>query len=185
MKSFEVAANDVWTYSSYRLHPSLWKRSMQWGLIGLLLWLSHAAAQESDKETDSDPSSTEPDSAEADENADEEIIVYGKREVDRRRRILDAELESSGYRQGKRKGDKVVYRPDGLAPQCRCSRFWLGRLKENPSSFRTLDWRTPRQQMAVLILYSTLRVDVHSCFRLVDYKKARSTLEDGSGGQPY
>ena len=85
---------------------------MQWGLIGLFFWLGYATAQESDKETDSDPSSTEPDSTEADEEADEEIIVYGKREVDRRRRILDAELESSGYRQGKRKGDKVVYRPE-------------------------------------------------------------------------
>ena len=82
--------------------------------------MGHATAQESDENTESDSSSNEPDSPETDEEADEEIIVYGKREVDRRRRILDAELESSGYRQGKRKGDKVVYRPDGLAPQRRC-----------------------------------------------------------------
>ena len=44
--------------------------------------------------------------------ADEEITVYGKREVDRRRNLLDNQLESNGYRTGKRKGDKMVYRPE-------------------------------------------------------------------------
>ena len=52
--------------------------------------------------------------------------------------------------------------------------------KENPTSFRTLDWRTPRQQMAVLVLHSTLRVDVYSCFGLADYKTTSPTLKDGS-----
>ena len=83
---------------------------MQWGLIGFLLWLSNATAQESGDEPEDSVSSTE--SNDDSETADEEIIVYGKREVDRRRRILDAELKNSGYRQGKRKGDKVVYRPE-------------------------------------------------------------------------
>ena len=84
---------------------------MQWGLIGLLLIaLNGATAEEPDSE-DSDTASSSSDTEQA-ETADEEITVYGKREVDRRRRILDAELESSGYRQGKRKGDKVVYRPE-------------------------------------------------------------------------
>jgi len=83
---------------------------MQWSLVGLLFWWGGASAQESDVDSNSDPSSTE--SPETSEEADEEIVVYGKREVDRRRRLLDAELESSGYRQGKRKGDKVVYRPE-------------------------------------------------------------------------
>ena len=83
---------------------------MQWGLIGLFFGsLTSASAQESESD-DADTASDE--STEQTETADEEITVYGKREVDRRRRILDAELESSGYRQGKRKGDKVVYRPE-------------------------------------------------------------------------
>ena len=43
---------------------------------------------------------------------DEEITVYGKREVDRRRNLLENQLEDNGYRTGKRKGDKVVYRPE-------------------------------------------------------------------------
>ena len=86
---------------------------MQWNLIGLLLWLGSASAQDSDEDTDSEATSTDStDAVDDPDDANEEIIVYGKREVDRRRRILDAELESSGYRQGKRKGDKVVYRPE-------------------------------------------------------------------------
>ena len=89
-----------------------------------------------------------------------------------RRRILDAELESSGYRQGKRKGDKVVYRPETVwHPSVVVHDSGWVDLKKNPSSLRTLDWRTPRQQVAVLVLYSTLRVDVYSCFRLADYAK--------------
>ena len=84
---------------------------MQWCLVGLLLLvLNSATAEESDSD-DLDTASSSSDT-EHTEAADEEITVYGKREVDRRRRLLDAELESSGYRQGKRKGDKVVYRPE-------------------------------------------------------------------------
>ena len=89
---------------------------MQWNLIGLFLWLGSAIAQESNEDTGSETSSIESteevEEVEEVDGADEEIIVYGKREVDRRRRLLDAELEASGYRQGKRKGDKVVYRPE-------------------------------------------------------------------------
>ena len=89
---------------------------MQWGLIWALLFgplvfaedISQADSATEKEDTQADTK----DSEVGDEPADEEITVYGKREVDRRRRILDSELESNGYRQGKRKGDKVVYRPE-------------------------------------------------------------------------
>jgi hypothetical protein len=78
---------------------------MQWYLV--LGWLLTLA----DAQEDSDESSESSD-APSTEEADDEIIVYGQREVDRRRSILDNQLESTGYRQGKRRGDKVVYRPE-------------------------------------------------------------------------
>ena len=68
---------------------------MQWGLIGLFFGsLTSAYAQERDSD---DADSALPllvPSTEANRDADEEITVYGKREVDRRRRILDAELKA-------------------------------------------------------------------------------------------
>ena len=39
----------------------------------------------------------------------DEIIVYGQREVERLRKILDQNLQNDGYRDGKRKVDKVFY----------------------------------------------------------------------------
>lgn len=66
-----------------------------------------------------DPSSEESPEQEKQEDsknevhsASGEIIVYGQREVERRRKILDENLQNNGYRDGKRKGDKVVYRPE-------------------------------------------------------------------------
>lgn len=47
-------------------------------------------------------------------SASEEIIVYGQKEVARRRKILEQNLQKNGYRDGKRKGDKVVYRPETI-----------------------------------------------------------------------
>ena len=89
---------------------------MQWGLIWSLLLSSAIFANPGNPENsgteDSETQTNTEDSDIESERPDEEITVYGKREVDRRRRILDAELENNGYRQGKRKGDKVVYRPE-------------------------------------------------------------------------
>jgi len=44
--------------------------------------------------------------------ADEEIIVYGQSEVDRRRNLLDKNIRANGYRIGKKRQDKVFYRPE-------------------------------------------------------------------------
>lgn len=75
---------------------------MQWYLIlGSILALAYA-----EESTDESPDEA------STEEADDEIIVYGQREVDRRRTILDNQLESNGYRQGIRRGDRVVYRPE-------------------------------------------------------------------------
>ena len=89
-----------------------------------LLLFSQAIAQEP-SETDEQPDSPATEEAdhekkktnEVSEKKDaltssEEIIVYGQREVDRRRKILDQNLQNNGYRDGKRRGDKVIYRPE-------------------------------------------------------------------------
>ena len=44
--------------------------------------------------------------------ANEEIIVYGQKEVDRRRKQLENQLYDQGYREGIHRGNKVIYRPD-------------------------------------------------------------------------
>ena len=78
---------------------------MQWYLVfGWILAFAHAQEESDSSEDSSEDTQIE--------EADDEIIVYGQREVDRRRSILDDQLESTGYRQGKRRGDKVVYRPE-------------------------------------------------------------------------
>lgn len=45
-------------------------------------------------------------------HASEDIIVYGQKEVDRRRKALESNLKNNGYRDGKRRGDKVVFQPE-------------------------------------------------------------------------
>ena len=110
---------------------------MKWGLVLMSYWIfalmlkaygepsdteersgEHKAAQSNDVDDNSNNENSTSDSdsnEEANEEsneADEEITVYGKREVDRRRNLLDNQLEDNGYRTGKRKGDKVVYRPE-------------------------------------------------------------------------
>ncbi len=67
---------------------------------------------EEDTNTNEETDSQNTDAETPTTNANEEITVYGQREVDRRRSVLDRQLENNGYRQGKRKGDKVVYRPE-------------------------------------------------------------------------
>ena len=44
--------------------------------------------------------------------ADEEIVVYGKSEVAQRRNQLDQKIREDGYKQGIRRGNKVLYRPE-------------------------------------------------------------------------
>jgi len=43
---------------------------------------------------------------------DEEIIIYGQSEVERRRKLLEKEIIKTGYREGIRRNDKVLYRPE-------------------------------------------------------------------------
>ncbi len=69
---------------------------------------SSTGNQSSEESSNKDPSNSVP--IETVPNA--EITVYGKREVDRRRSVLDNQLKDNGYRSGKRRGDKVVYRPE-------------------------------------------------------------------------
>ena len=45
-------------------------------------------------------------------HASEDIVVYGQGEVDRRRKLLENNLKDNGYRNGKRRGDKVVFQPE-------------------------------------------------------------------------
>lgn len=114
---------------------------MQWGLMFTLFVLlplyTAAIAEEPSAQTDStktdntettDTSKSDQDSENSSEfdeansldsstsptetKPNAEITVYGKREVDRRRSILDDQLKDNGYRSGKRRGDKVVYRPE-------------------------------------------------------------------------
>ncbi len=98
--------------------------------LSVLLQLStYALAQESSAETDNTdtepttdtttnetPNNSEPiapsENASIENPPHAEITVYGKREVDRRRSILDHQLKDNGYRSGKRRGDKVIYRPE-------------------------------------------------------------------------
>ena len=79
---------------------------MQWSLIFLssLLW-SESESESKSESADDDGNTESP-------KADAEIIVYGQREVEQRRVLLDRQLEDNGYREGIRKGNKVVYRPD-------------------------------------------------------------------------
>ena len=44
--------------------------------------------------------------------ADEEIIVLEESEIQRRRNQLDVNLRKTGYREGIRRNDKVLYRPE-------------------------------------------------------------------------
>lgn len=46
------------------------------------------------------------------EQAGELIVIYGEREVQRLRSELDDVIQDGGYREGKRRGDETIYRPE-------------------------------------------------------------------------
>mgnify|MGYP006096382555 CR=1 FL=1 len=77
---------------------------------------------ESDPTEETDPSKSIPSDKDLEkkENAEEQlqyhasedIVVYGQKEVDRRRKVLESNLKNNGYRDGKRRGEKVVFQPE-------------------------------------------------------------------------
>jgi hypothetical protein len=77
----------------------------------LLILLFQVSAQEPSSESSTEESSSQS-TKEENPKADEEIIVLGQSEVERRRNILDTQLRKTGYREGIRRGDKVLYRPE-------------------------------------------------------------------------
>jgi hypothetical protein len=88
----------------------------------LLLWLSLAGLAHAEEppvvtETDESPVVTETDESpvviEADQNAvTEEIIVMGELEIARRRAQVIRNLKGMGYREGRTRNGRTVYKPD-------------------------------------------------------------------------
>jgi len=93
--------------------------------LTLILWISLALAEPSEGDSSQDAASEESSEA-ADEpspsetpvplpltvDGDGEIIIYGERELARKRSALDRQLRAQGYSTVKKADGKTIYRPD-------------------------------------------------------------------------
>lgn len=78
-----------------------------WG-DGRLAWADEGTPAQAVDESSDDGS----DVAEAGEGEGKELVVYGELEVAKRRRALDHRLRAYGYRNGVKKNDRTIYRPE-------------------------------------------------------------------------
>lgn len=83
-------------------------------LLALLCATRAAAAEPVPEPAPSEATATAPEAAPAAATAEgsEEIIVFGQLQVAKERKKLDRDLRQLGYRQGEKKSDRTVYRPE-------------------------------------------------------------------------
>lgn len=86
-------------------------------LAGLAAGLSTPARAQQESPEPADAPAQEqppplPDEEQPPAQAGEVIVIYGEREVQRLRGELDGIIEDGGYKEGRRRGDETIYRPE-------------------------------------------------------------------------
>lgn len=93
----------------------MWIRGMALGLglaAGTPAWADDPTPTQSDGEGEIEESRTPSVGAPVPKGLGDEIVVFGEREIVKRRRALDRRIRAAGYRPGIQKDGRVVYRPE-------------------------------------------------------------------------
>lgn len=90
---------------------AIWAGLVAGALVGAPAALADAPEDRSDTDSDAEDGSA-PDAGDGPVTVGEEMVVYSELEVVRRRRVLEQRLRGSGYRPGKKKDDRTIYRPE-------------------------------------------------------------------------
>ena len=140
---------------------------------------SDSSPEPNPKTEDSPAESESPATSETESSG--EIIIYGERELARKRAILDSQIRVQGYGTVKKSENKTVYRPDiAWKPSVIVYDDGYMILRRTPVRFEPW-FREKRQQAAIFILHPAIYGAVHSIRVAGQWSKTGTQQRRGGG----